>query len=338
MAKTRVNPFDMGNQKFDTPEDNGPSDRFNPVPKKGINGVYKATIRFVPFIKDKSKSLITKYCSYLEDPVSKESMTVDSYRSIGKSDMCPIKQTFFKCYYSEDASIKQHEEMFKQRENHWGLIQVLEDVQSPESVGRLLYWKFGYKIKQKFDQEANPSKGKRRDPFDIFDGRPMQIEVYEKGGYNNYDNCQFFDPEGDEYALMINGNPLTEDTDLQEAAQWVMDNSPDITRFEFQDWDQETTDFVNLVINNIFNGTSSGQYQGKLNVSTVDDVLDDDDDDDDDFTSKNLRQDIKESKTKTATAPPQAKKKAAVVVDDDDDDDGDIFDSIDIDDVDLDDL
>lgn len=337
MTKIKNNPFDMGNQKFDTPEDNGPSDRFNPVPKKGINGVYKATIRFVPFLKDKSKSLITKYCSYLEDPVSKESMTVDSYRSIGKSDICPIKQTFFKCYYSDDATIKQYEDMFKQRENHWSLIQILEDVQAPETVGKIFYWKFGYKIKQKFDQEANPSKGKRRDPFDIFEGRPMQIEVYEKGGYNNYDNCQFFDPEEGEYSLLIDGKPLTEDSDLNEAAEWVIANSPDMTRFEFQEWDQETTDFVNLVINNLFNGTSSGQYQGKLNVSTTDDV-DDVDDDYTDSISKDLDRDIKASKQKSATPPASTAKKKAAIVEDDDDDDGDIFDSVSIDDVDLDDL
>lgn len=334
MAKKKVNPFDMSGQSFDTPEDNGPSDRFNPIPKKGINGVYKATIRFIPFLEDKSKSLITKYCAYLEDPVSKDSMTVDSYRSIGKGDICPIKQTFFKCYYSEDASIKNYEDMFKQKEAHWALVQILEDFQNPDTVGKIMYWKFGYKIKQKFDQEANPSKGKSRQPFDIFDGRPMAVEVYEKGGYPNYDNCQFFDPEEDEYSLIIDGEPLTEDSDLNDAAEWIIENSPDLSRFEFKDWDQDTTDFVNLVIKNIFEGASSGQYQGELNVKTVDsssvDDEDYDDDDDDNEISAELKEDIKESK------PKKTKKIASVV--EDDDDDGDIFDGVDIDDVDLDDL
>lgn len=327
MAKNKVNPFDMSGQNFDTPEDNGPSDRFKPMPKKGINGVYKATVRFVPFLEDKSKSLITKYCSYLEDPVSKDSMTVDSYRSIGKSDSCPIKQTFFKIYYSEDASIKEYEDMFKQRESHWALVQIIEDLQAPETVGKIMYWKFGYKIKQKFDQEANPAKGKAKQPFDIFNGRPMSVEVYEKGGYPNYDNCQFYDPEEGKDTLLIDGEPLTEDTDLQYAAQWIKDNSPDLTRFEFKDWDNETREFVNLVINNIFNGASSGQIQSELNVSTVDSSGSDEDEDDDDELSEELKKDIEESKPKS--------KKAKIVDEDDDDDGGNLFDGID-DDIDVD--
>lgn len=335
-SKTASSVFDVSKVDF-TSKEEGSVERFNPDPSKGLNGTYRAVVRFVPNIGNIEKSIIKKYVSFLTDPASGDKKAVDSYRTIGKDRECPIVQTFFKIYHSGDASLEQYKSMFVQRENYYALVQVLEDDNNKDNVGKILWWRFGVQIKQKFDAEIKPTRGPSRNPLDVFDGRPLSVEVVKRADYNNYDKCDFFDPDEDEpYNILIDGEPLTEDFDMEEAAAWIKENSPDITKYDFQEWDDETRTFVNRVIDNVLGNNSSRATAGRVEVE---DVSDDEDDEIDD----EIEEDIKSTKKKSA--PKKAKKKAQPEpVDDEDDyddedDEDDVFDDddIDLDDFDLDD-
>lgn len=246
---------------------------YKPSPDSGINGVYKAVVRFVPYVKSKEHSLITKYETYLKDPETGTGKYVDSYRTI--NEKCPIQDAFFTCYHSKDASIEQHKDEFSQRQQHYANVQILQDPNKPENVGKIMTWKFGKKIHDQIEAEENPGPGKRkRKPFDVFEGRPFSIEIYKKGDWPNYDRCKFISaddlidcpsylgPNGQE--LDVNrDNP----EDVKVYAEYILENSPDITVNAFKPWDDETKDYVTRVINTLLNNEGSSQIKASMTVN-----------------------------------------------------------------------
>ena len=283
--KTSASIFDVSDVSYSSEEVS--NDKFYPEPTKGVAGVYKATVRFIPNLNNIPKSIIHKYVAYLENPLTNEKRTLDSYRTLGKEKQkeCPICQMFFKLYNEEDASLRQHDRMFIQKDVYYGLVQVLEDDANPQNVGRILWWRFGKTVHEKLDQEKNPTKGKGHLPHDVFDGRPFLVEVYKKGGKdgnNSYDRCKFFDYDEDEPgAVLIDGEKLTMDMDPNEAAKWIIENSPDIERFDFAEWDDSTRQYFDEVVEAIYGKSSNGTLLDS-SMKRGADVLTDEDEDDED--------------------------------------------------------
>lgn len=318
-----------------TEETNTSSEYFKPSPKAGIQGIYKAVVRFVPYLKDKEHSLIKKYECYLKDPEDGSGKYVDSYRSI--NEKCPIQDAFFECYNSKDATIEQHKDDFSQREQFYANVQILKDPNKPENVGKIMQFKFGRKIKEKLEGEENPGAGKKaRNPFDVFEGRPFAIDIYKKGDWPNYDKCEFVN--GDDLIdcplhLGPDKQPLnvTRDNpeDVKIYAEFLLENSPELTKNLFKPWTDQTRDFVNRVINSVFNRESSSQIRANLTVSE---------------TAKNSFSNSKKSEPVIEESDPLGDdiekdmnlSKKSVAKTESDDDLGDILNSVD--DIDLDDL
>lgn len=284
--------LDVSNYNYTEEIDTG-SDYFKPSPKSGIQGVYKAVVRFVPYLKDKEHSLIRKFECYLKNPEDGTAKYVDSYRTI--NEKCPIQDAFFECYNSKDISIEQHKEIFSQKEQFYANVQVLKDPNKPENVGKIMQWKFGIKVKEKLENEENPGAGKKaRKPFDVFDGRPFSIEVYQKGDWPNYDKCEFVN--GDDLIdcpmyLGPNKQPLdvsrdnTEDVKIY--AEFLLENSPELTKNLFKPWTPQIREYVNTVINSVLNKQSNNQIKAKLTVSS--------DVDTSSFNSKSSKEKIEEN-------------------------------------------
>lgn len=317
---------------------------FNPNPNKhqGSNGLYKATIRFIPWHEDIKKSLISKELCYLKDPYTQEQRTVASYKSLGKAEgkNCPIMKHFWKLYYHEDASMQVKSELFKQSTRYYSLIQILDDEIHPENVGKIMIWGFGQHIFEKFQTQLidNPKKKKvAKNPFNLFDGNAMDIYVYINGQYPKYEKCEFFDLDGsDDFGRPIypskfdkEGNstewlPVTKkDKDSQKAfLDYVKENSPNLVELcEFKPWDDDTKSYVQRVID-----ASLGNYSHAN--------MDDEDEEDTVVATK-----IKTSKSQSAPVKKTAPKASAkveeeidTIVDDEfdiDDDDFDLDDEFD---------
>lgn len=328
--------FDMSGTSFVQEEKQENLELYTIDCKKTKNGVHEALVRFIPNLKDKNKSLITKYTAFLKDPVTGDKRNLDSLRTIGKAKECPIAQSYYKVRESQDASVVEHKDMFLQREVHYALIQILEDKQNPDNVGKIKILKFGQKIKALYDAEEKPKKGKSKNPFDIRNGRPFFLDVRLVKDYNNYDNCQFVDVDDDGLGnVLLGGEPIdwdnVDNNTLKKLQEFFINNSPDLTQYDYKPMSNDDLAFIDRVLRNI-GADSNGQLTSglvnkkvqetkKANTHTVTD-----DEEDEDVIS------IKKETKKTSTPPPTTKTSKK----DEDDEDGDVFDGLD--DIDVDDL
>ncbi len=307
------------------------SELYKPSYKDGNAGVYESVIRFVPFWKDKKKSLITKYVAYLEHP-EKGKKAIDSYRSIGKDKECKIVQTFFELHNSESAKLKARKDMFKQPQENYAIVQILEDKQKPELVGKLKIFKFGKTLKDIYDLEEMPKKGTPKKPFDPFNGRAFHIYITEKKDFNDYSKCKFLDDgtSRDDYPFLVGGKSIYDVKDRGEIIEWLEQNSPDLLKYEFREWDEATKEYVDSVIAEVTGKRSNSKDLEDIRTSNKRksiEIEDEEDDDDDDivYTKKtvpkeDIEKEIKSSKTS----------KKQVVEEDDDDDEFDFDDDIDL--------
>jgi hypothetical protein len=238
--------------------ENGNSIEFKPSPKKGQNGIFDAIIRFLPNpIDPNNKSIISKYSCYMTHPRTNEKREIDCPSSIGQQSI--LTQTFFSLRNSPNPILKENANQFSRKQRFSTIIQVLNSKSQPNLNGKILVWRFGYKVYEKIQAEMNPPIGEPKNPFNMLTGRPFLVRVKEVGGYPNYDSCQFFDLPIDQSGFQIQvpnatGQLVTQVVTPQlcatiEGQQAVLDylqkNAPDMTPYEFHPWTEADTQFVN---------------------------------------------------------------------------------------------
>lgn len=236
---------------------------FRPNYKKGKNGVYQAVIRFLPHPLDPAnKSIIKKNVCYLENPITHAKQYID----------CPpdgqpsiISDTFWALRNSDNAIKKEQSSQFSRKQKYASLIQVLACDADPSLVNKILVWSYGIKIQQKIYNEMHPAIGTPRNPFNLLTGRPFIVKVCEASGYSNYDQCEFCSVEGPDavnysFRLVTKNNlgqeqliPVTDqliatDQGRNLVINYLKENAPDTTPYEYHEWDAATTEFVNQCV------------------------------------------------------------------------------------------
>lgn len=242
----------------------GQTNEYNPSAAKGKNNVYQAIIRFIPWWENpKHGSIQEKWVSYLIDPITNRGRYVDCPSSVGKPS--PLQDIFWKLKKSESVQEQKLADTFSRRHSYASLIQVLKDENNPELEGKVIVWRYGVKIWEKINAELKPVVGEKHDPFDILEGKAFALVITKVSGYNNYDQSKFVDkriplclPGKDENGKLklepINGN-----TDKQQVFNWVKENSPDLSKYSYKEWDQETFDYVSHVITSVTGQASTSQ-------------------------------------------------------------------------------
>lgn len=244
--------FDMFDVSIENIKDQSTSmidqDLYKPSPENGRNGTYSSIIRFIPWHGDVQNSLVKKWTIFLEDPVSGKKKTVDCPSTNNEKSI--FRDLFFKYYNSNSVREKELSEKFKRKRNCYSLVYIIEDKNRPELEGKIMVFKFGQKILERIQDEMTPKLGGRaRKPFDPISGRPFSLVVTKKGGYANYDNSSFLD---EPWPLMINGKQIDSDsTEPEDIMNWLKTNSPDLSKYTYKKWDDQTTEFVNEAIRNI---------------------------------------------------------------------------------------
>lgn len=245
MAQTG-NEFDIFSLSVDDLEvkDTRPagSDLYRPKPDNGKNGMYESLIRFLPNLKNPRKPYVRKYTYWLEDSDGK-GFTVDSPSTIGEK--CPIQDMFFKLRNSDSAIDKKNSEMLKRREVYYGLVQIIDDENDKDLEGQIKIFKFGYKIKQKIDEEMNPKYDEPVQIFDPYEGKNFQLSISKQAGFPNYDSSKF---QSRTSAMIIDGNEVPETSDGKKSIIEYLENGPDLSNFEYRPWDEETRERVNNVL------------------------------------------------------------------------------------------
>ena len=235
------------------------STEYSPTSDKGQNGVYRSVVRFVAWWQDPQHSILEKWVCWLVDPVTNRGRYVDCPSSIGKPSV--LQDMFFKLRKAESIQEQKKSEIFSRRHSFAALIQVIKDEQNKELEGKIMVWKFGKKVWDKLNAEKKPVIGDPHEPFDLLDGKAFAVVVSKVGGFNNYDQSRFLDKK---IPLILSVNeklqPINEKTPKETVFNYLKEASPDLSKYAFKEWDQETHEYVNQVILAVTGQTPSSAY------------------------------------------------------------------------------
>jgi len=246
--------FNLGVDDVDTHKQaasTGSNDLYKPDAEQGKDGTYKALIRFVPNPANPRNSLVKKYVHWLKD-AGGEGKLVDSPSSIG--DKCPIADAFFKLRKSDSAVDRKMSEQLKRREQYYALVKVIKDPQFPEFEGTYKIFKFGYKIKEKIDEELKPAFGEPTQVFDLFEGKNFELIITRQNDYNNYDKSKFSPSKS---AILVDGSPAEKTKENMSVIKAELDKAPLLEPYEYKVWDDQTRDFVNSILRQYLNPGSA---------------------------------------------------------------------------------
>ena len=245
--------FNLGVNDVDTHETQASSgsDLYKPTADDGKDGTYKAMIRFVPNPTNPRNSLVKKYVHWLTN-ANGDGKMVDSPSTVGAP--CPIADVFFKLRKSDSAVDRKMSDKLKRREQYFALIKIIKDPQNPELEGQYKVFKFGYKIKEKIDEELKPAFGEPTQVFDLFAGKNFELIITRQGEFNNYDKSKFSSKTS---PVEIEGKGATRTPEAMKAIKTELEAAPSLEPYEYKAWDGETLDFVNSILRNYLNPGSS---------------------------------------------------------------------------------
>jgi hypothetical protein len=257
--------FNLSLDDFKEPEKTGSGRAiFKPEAKAGKDGVYKAVVRFLPWHKDVKKSVMKKWSCWLTNPATNEGKMVDCPSTVGKKSI--LQDLFWKFKKSDSVAEQKLAENFSRRQRFASLVQIVKDDNNPDSVGKIMVWPYGVKIYNKLQAEMKPEFGKPHIPFDLFEGKPFLVHITQVAGYNNYDNCRFLD---EKMSVTIDGKAMEKTQESLNEVKVYLETSPDLNVYDYQEWDQQTDDFVNEVIRNTVPGGRMIESVEKSNRTSV---------------------------------------------------------------------
>ena len=257
--------FNLSIDDFKEPEKTGSfRNIFKPEAKSGKDGVYKAVVRFLPWHKDVKKSVMKKWSCWLTNPATNEGKMVDCPSTIGQKSI--LQDLFWKFKKSDSIAEQKLAENFSRRQRFASLVQIVKDDNNPENVGKIMVWPYGVKIYNKLQAEMKPEFGKPHIPFDLFEGKPFLVHITLVANFNNYDNSRFLD---EKMPVTIDGKAMEKTQESLTEIKAYLETSPDLNVYDYQEWDQQTEDFVNEVIGNIVPGGRMIESVEKSNRNSV---------------------------------------------------------------------
>lgn len=223
---------------------------YKPTADKGKEGVYSSVVKFIPWHENPKKSIMKKWTCWLVDPLTDKGRYVDCPSSVGQKSS--LQDMYWKLKKSDSVAEQKLSQNFSRRQSMAALVQIVKDDNNPDMVGKIMVWPFGVKIYNKIQDIMQPEFGTPHIPFDLFDGRAFHIKIKKVAGFNNYDDCKFLDNAA---PVMIEGNPMTKSPEnMEKIVGYLKDGSPDLKKYDFQEWDEDTVSYVNNVIQNTVPG------------------------------------------------------------------------------------
>ena len=236
--------------------------------KDGKGGIYESVVRFIPNVADPTKCIMAKQISWVKNPVTQKGIYVDDPRSVG--EFSPIVDMFFKCRNTNNAQIQEFGKAhLSTKQQYAALVQIIQDENHPELVGKIKVLRFGKKVWDKLHNEEHPTMGQGYNPFHPIYGRYFHIKCVSQSGFNNFDQSSFIDNRNaqgisttgfyyEDPAYPGQMVPVTENSNQQAVADWLAANSPDLSKYDYQPWTAEQQTFVNEVLAIIGNYLQGG--------------------------------------------------------------------------------
>ena len=236
--------------------------------KDGKGGIYESVVRFIPNVADPTKCIMAKQISWVKNPVTQKGIYVDDPRSVG--EFSPIVDMFFKCRNTNNAQIQEFGKAhLSTKQQYAALVQIIQDENHPELVGKIKVLRFGKKVWDKLHNEEHPTMGQGYNPFHPIYGRYFHIKCVSQSGFNNFEQSSFIDNRNaqgisttgfyyEDPAYPGQMVPVTENSNQQAVADWLAANSPDLSKYDYQPWTAEQQTFVNEVLAIIGNYLQGG--------------------------------------------------------------------------------
>lgn len=191
---------------------------------------YRAKIKIIYNPFNPAKSIVRQATYFLQDQAG--SFVVKS--SLSEDDKnCPIFKSWKKLWFSKDEAKKEWaKQMYDKSESQWVLIQVLEDNNQPDLVGKFLVWKLPKTIFTRLDSKMHPSQESGKTPIPVMDyiiGIPLELDITPGPDDPDkperlqreigYDLCEF----STDYAPIINmdGTPFFSEEEMEIIDNWV---------------------------------------------------------------------------------------------------------------------
>lgn len=270
--------LDLFNPSSGIKEENKNKDVYRVSYKDSKTGVYRSIIRFLPNPKDPMKSIMTKFVVWVKNPTTQKGMYIDDPTSIGQESSISsmywaLKNTGIATYV--DCA----NNYLSGKRQYASLVQIMADEQHPELVGQIKVFVYGQKIYDKIKAEEEPQgAGQGFNPFHPYIGRKFSLVCTNQSNYNNFDQSGFFDerngnqilPSGMWYIDPSNPSQysiVNENTDGQVLLNYLLENAPDLSKYDFQPWTEVQSQHVNEVLTQIKCFLDTGSFSNRPQTS-----------------------------------------------------------------------
>lgn len=203
----------------------------NPVKfSKSEDGHYRAKIRVIYNPFNLKKSIVKQETYFIQDVDG--SLLVRSKLSNDDRE-CPIFKSWKTLWFSGDEAKKEWaKKMYDKSSAQYCLVQILEDENQPELVGKILAWKLPKTVYTKMSAKMNPAPESKKTPVPVMDylmGLPLDLDVApgpddpsapeRKQREINYDLCEF----DNDYAPItkVDGTALFEESEIETIDAFV---------------------------------------------------------------------------------------------------------------------
>lgn len=160
----------------------------NPKDSKADDGVYRSRIKILLNCFDPKNSIVPQANYFLKS--ADGSMLVRSSLSVGDKN-CPLFKCWKRVWYQGDDTTPEGKAerakararartIFDKSESQWVLVQILEDENKPEEVGKFRVMKLPKAIYNKLIALMNPSAASKKKPYPVMDyvvGLELNMEV-----------------------------------------------------------------------------------------------------------------------------------------------------------------
>lgn len=196
----------------------------NPKDSKAEDGHYRSKIRVIYNPFDVKQSIVKQTTYAMND--ENGFFMVKSKLANGDRE-CPIFKSWKKLWFSGDEAKKEFaRKMYDKSESQWCLVQVIEDDNKPELVGKILAMKLPKAIFVKLEALMNPAPETKKLPVPVMDyifGRILEMDVTpgpddpqhpeRKQREIKYDLCSF---ESDPTPIIkVDGTPFFSEDELE---------------------------------------------------------------------------------------------------------------------------
>lgn len=265
---------DLFNPVGATKEEKQNTEQYKVSFKEGKNGVYRSVVRFIPNYANPSKCTMIKAVSWVKNPITQKGMYVDDPRVVGKPS--PVTEMYFNLYNTQiETYVGWAKQYLGSKKQYASLVQIVSDDQHPELVGQIKVFVYGKKVYEKLNNEEFPQGAGQQgiNPFHPIYGRKFSIVCTNQSGFNNFDQSSFFDerngnqilPSGMWYIDPANPSQYSvvdENTDPDVLMEYLKQNSPDLSKYDYHDWTEEQAKHVEEVLAIARNFMNTGSMVG----------------------------------------------------------------------------